>query len=39
MDNLRVHKIAGVRDAIAAAGATLLFGPSAFSVQRRGCAE
>jgi transposase len=27
MDNLRVHKIAGVRDAIAAAGATLLFIP------------
>ena len=27
MDNLRVHKIAGVRNAIAAAGATLLFIP------------
>ena len=27
MDNLRVHKMAGVRDAIAAAGATLLFIP------------
>jgi transposase len=27
MDNLQVHKIAGVRDAIAAAGATLLFIP------------
>lgn len=27
MDDLRVHKIAGVRDAIAAAGARLLFIP------------
>jgi transposase len=28
MDNLRAHKVAGVREAIEAAGATLLFIPA-----------